>query len=68
MDVVEAMVAMAEEKACTVAQLAIAWLLSHDEVCSVIAGVTRMAHLEDNAGAVAVSLTAEELERLDALD
>ena len=68
LDVVEAMVAMAEEKACTVAQLTIAWLLARDEVCSVIAGVTRMAHLEDNAGAVAESLTAEELERLDALD
>lgn len=67
LDVIEAMVAMAESKGCTVPQLAIAWLLSHDTVCSVIAGVTNIAHLEDNTGAVDVSLTQEDLDRLDAL-
>jgi aryl-alcohol dehydrogenase-like predicted oxidoreductase len=67
LNLVERLAAMAEEKGCTLAQLSIVWLLSHDVVCSVIAGVTRMEQLEDNAAAVSVSLTQSELERLDRL-
>jgi aryl-alcohol dehydrogenase-like predicted oxidoreductase len=59
--------AIAGRKGCTLAQLAIAWLLSHEVVCSVIAGVTRMEHLEDNARATFVSLTEEERTEIDQL-
>ncbi len=62
---VESLLALAADKGCTLSQLAIAWLLSHDAVCSVIAGVTKIAHLEDNVGAPAVKLSSEELARLD---
>ena len=49
----------------SIAGVAIAWLLSHEEVPSVIAGVTRMEHLEDNARATDLVLSPEELTRLN---
>ncbi len=65
LDLVEKLISIAERKQCSLAQLAIAWLLAHEVTASVIAGVTRMAHLEDNAGAVHVTLTQAELEEID---
>ena len=59
--------AIAREKGCTLAQLAIAWLLSHEVVCSVIAGVTRTEQLIENAGATSVLLSEEELAQIDRL-
>jgi aryl-alcohol dehydrogenase-like predicted oxidoreductase len=67
LNLVEELDAVAKDKGCTLAQLAIAWLLSHNVVCSVIAGVTRIEQLEDNVGAVSVSLAEDELEELDRL-
>ena len=64
-DIVEALVRMAQEKQCTVAQLAIAWLLANEQIPSVIAGVTRMEQLEDNAAAVKVELTGEEISQMN---
>ena len=57
---------MAKAKSCSPAQLAIAWLLKHPQVASVIAGCTKLEHLEDNAGAWAIKLTKAEMEELDA--
>ena len=65
LDLVEKLDAIARRKGCSLAQMSIAWLLSHEVVCSVIAGVTRMGHLEDNVGAPSVSFTKEELEEID---
>ncbi len=62
---VDNLAAIAERKGCTVAQLSIAWLLSHEMVPSVIAGATRMEQLEENAGAPGVELTADELAEID---
>lgn len=67
LDIVEELMVMAEEKHCTLAQLAIAWLLSHDVVCSVIAGVTSLEHLEGNIGSIHVTFTSDELEKIDRL-
>jgi len=64
---VEGLNAVAGRKGCSMAQLAIAWLLSHEVVSSVIAGVTKIEHLEDNAGAISVELTKEDLEEIDKL-
>jgi len=61
LDKVEKLIGIAEQKGCTLAQLANAWLLSHDEVCSVITGVTKMEHVIDNAKSVQVTLTEDEL-------
>jgi len=67
LNLVEDLDVIAKDKGCTLAQLAIAWLLSHDVVRSVIAGVTRIEHLKDNARAPSVSLTQSELEEMDRL-
>ncbi|MBN1402007.1 MAG: aldo/keto reductase [Anaerolineae bacterium] len=64
---IEQLIAIAQRLGCTLAQLAIAWLLSHESVPTVIAGVTRLEHLEENAGAPAVSLDAETLAEIDRL-
>jgi aryl-alcohol dehydrogenase-like predicted oxidoreductase len=64
---VEKLSAIAERKACTLAQLAIAWLLAHEPICSVIAGVTKLSHLEDNVQATDVHLSEEDMAEIDAL-
>jgi voltage-dependent potassium channel beta subunit len=58
---------IARELGVTMAQLAIGWLLRLPQVTSVITGATRLAHLEDNLGAIEVveKLTPEVLERID---
>lgn len=57
--------AMAAEKGCTAAQLAIAWVLAQGEDIVPIPGTKRRSYLEQNIGALEVSLTKEELERID---
>jgi aryl-alcohol dehydrogenase-like predicted oxidoreductase len=57
---------MAEEKDCTPAQLALAWVLAQGEDIVPIPGTRRRRHLEDNIGAVEVTLSSEDLERLTA--
>ena len=62
---VEGLAELAKEKDITMPQLALAWLLSHSQVPSVIAGVTKMEHLEDNVKAAQVTLTEEDLKGID---
>jgi aryl-alcohol dehydrogenase-like predicted oxidoreductase len=47
------------------AQLALAWVLHRPGVTSPIIGPRTMAQLEDNLGAVDVTFTEEDYERLD---
>ena len=49
----------------SVAQVALAWLLAKEAVTSVIIGARRMDQLEDNLQSVDLTLTAEEVARLD---
>jgi aryl-alcohol dehydrogenase-like predicted oxidoreductase len=58
---------MADEKGCTPAQLALAWLLAQGDDVAPIPGTTRRARLEENLGAVDVHLSADDLARLDEL-
>lgn len=51
---------IAIRKGCTPAQLAIAWVLAQDEDMVPIPGTKRVKYLEDNLGALEVSLTAED--------
>jgi aryl-alcohol dehydrogenase-like predicted oxidoreductase len=51
----------------SVAQVALAWLLSKPVVSSIIIGASKTQQLEDNLGALNVALAAEELSELDAL-
>ena len=66
LNAVEKLVPIAEAKRISLAQLPIAWLLSKRSVVSVIAGVTRMEHLEDNAKATKVQLAQEEIAQIEA--
>lgn len=59
--------AVAHEWGITPAQAAISWLLSRPAVNCAIVGAETPAELEENAGAVDVSLSADQLQRLDAI-
>ena len=48
-------------------ELAIAWLLAQPQVCSVIAGATRLDHVLANAKAAEWRMSAEEVEQVNAL-
>jgi aryl-alcohol dehydrogenase-like predicted oxidoreductase len=65
-DAVEPLLALAAGAGCTPAQLALAWLLHQGDDVTPIPGTTRVSHLEENAGAVELPLTGEELQLLDA--
>ncbi|OYR11533.1 aldo/keto reductase [Brucella grignonensis] len=58
---------IAREKQVTPAQLALAWVLNQGDFIVPIPGARKINHLEDNAKAVNVTLTTEELERLNTL-
>jgi aryl-alcohol dehydrogenase-like predicted oxidoreductase len=64
LDVIEA---LAKEKGCTAGQIALAWVTYQPGVTSPIIGPRTMAHLEDNLGALAVSLSDDDRARLDAV-
>jgi aryl-alcohol dehydrogenase-like predicted oxidoreductase len=57
---------IAAEKGVTPAQLAIAWVLARGDDLVPIPGTKRSPYLEQNAGAVEVELTQDELTRIDA--
>ena len=59
--------ALAKEKGCTTAQLALAWVLAQGEDIVPIPGTRHVRYLDDNIGALDVELTQEDLDRLDAI-
>ncbi|MCX7173531.1 MAG: aldo/keto reductase [Proteobacteria bacterium] len=52
---------------CSMAQLALAWLLTRGDHVLPLIGTTRMDHLEENLGTAQVALSTQTLSRLDAL-
>jgi aryl-alcohol dehydrogenase-like predicted oxidoreductase len=59
--------AMATEKGCTSAQLALAWVLAQAEHIIPIPGTRREKYLRENVAAIEMTLTAADLARLDAI-
>jgi aryl-alcohol dehydrogenase-like predicted oxidoreductase len=57
---------IAQGKGVTPAQLALAWVLAQGDDVVPIPGTKRREYLEQNAGAVDVELTADDLARIDA--
>jgi aryl-alcohol dehydrogenase-like predicted oxidoreductase len=57
--------AMAKEKGCTTAQLALAWVLAQGDDIVPIPGTKHVRYLDDNIGALQVQLTDADLKRLD---
>jgi aryl-alcohol dehydrogenase-like predicted oxidoreductase len=64
---VHAVEAMAKDKGVTPAQLALAWVLAQGQDIVPIPGTRRLKYLEDNLGAVEVSLSPAEVNRLSSL-
>ncbi len=58
--------ALAEAKGVTPSQLALAWVMARNPHIVPIPGTRRRKYLEDNAGAVSVTLSAAELAEIDA--
>jgi aryl-alcohol dehydrogenase-like predicted oxidoreductase len=56
---------LAQAKACTPSQLALAWVLARGEDIVPIPGTKKRAYLEENMAAAEITLTAEELARID---
>jgi aryl-alcohol dehydrogenase-like predicted oxidoreductase len=56
---------IAAEKSCQASQLALAWVLAQGEEIIPIPGTTRRAHLEQNLAALEITLTAQDLARLN---
>jgi len=65
LDLVARIETTAKEKKCTPGQLALAWLLEQGEDIIPIPGTKRRKYLEENAGALNVVLTAQDLQRID---
>jgi aryl-alcohol dehydrogenase-like predicted oxidoreductase len=58
---------LAAEKHCTPAQLALAWVLARGEQVIPIPGTKRIATLEENLGALDITLSAAELADIDTI-
>ena len=67
LDLVTRVGEIAKEKGCTPAQLALAWLHAQGDDLVPIPGTKTRARLEENLGALGVSLTADDLARIDAV-
>jgi aryl-alcohol dehydrogenase-like predicted oxidoreductase len=65
LDLVKKIEEMASKKGCSASQLALAWLLAQGEDIVPIPGTKRRKYLEENVGALQVSLTLEELEEIE---
>jgi aryl-alcohol dehydrogenase-like predicted oxidoreductase len=67
LEIVQRVEVMAAEKKCTPAQLALAWVLAKGPDVVPIPGTKRRKYLDENLGALQISLTAGDFARLDAI-
>lgn len=66
-DIVDGLRPIADEKGCTLSQLALAWCMHQPGVTSPIIGPRTMEQLEDNLGAMDISITDADRARIDEL-
>ena len=66
-NIVETLVAIADERGVSAAQVALAWLIGRKAVTSVIIGGRTEAQFKDNLAAAELKLTEQERSRLDAV-
>src|SRR5436190_4122788 len=67
LEIVDRMRRVAARKQCTPAQLALAWVLARGDDIVPIPGSKRRERLDENAAAVDIRLTGEDLQEMDAL-
>ncbi|MFX1513250.1 MAG: aldo/keto reductase [Promethearchaeota archaeon] len=65
-DVVDQVVAVAQEKDVTPTQIALAWLFSKDYITTPIIGATKIDHLEQAVEALEIQLSSDDIKRLEA--
>lgn len=65
LDLVARIEAIAKEKGCTASQLALAWVMAQGDDVVPIPGTKRRRYLEENVAADQVTLTPEDLARID---
>jgi aryl-alcohol dehydrogenase-like predicted oxidoreductase len=65
LDTVDRVTEIAKEKGCTASQLALAWVLAQGDDIVPIPGTKRAHYLDENLAAAEISLTDEELSRID---
>jgi aryl-alcohol dehydrogenase-like predicted oxidoreductase len=64
-NVVEAVRSVAKERGCSMAQVALAWLLSKPTVVAPIIGATKLSHLQAAIDAVGMQLSLPEIDALE---
>ncbi|RNI30477.1 aldo/keto reductase [Rufibacter latericius] len=67
LDLVQKIEDMARNKGCSASQLALAWLLAQGEEIVPIPGTKRRKYLDENVGALQVSLSKDELADIEAI-
>jgi aryl-alcohol dehydrogenase-like predicted oxidoreductase len=65
LDVLDKVISLAEAKGVTPGQLALAWVLAQGDDLVPIPGTRRVANLEENAAAVGITLTPEDLAAIE---
>jgi len=65
-DIVDVVERIAKERGVSMAQIAMAWVLSKRDVTAPIVGATKLHHLEDAISSLDVVLSAEEIAQLEA--
>ena len=66
-EICERVAMVAEAHGTTMAAVALAWVLSKDDICCPIIGASQPGQLENLVGALDLELTTDEIEGLDAL-
>ena len=64
-DLLETVIAIANEKDCTPSQLALAWCAQQPGITCPIVGIRTMEQLEQNLGAIEVKITDQDRTRID---
>jgi len=67
LELLEQLQEIASSKRCTLAQLALAWLLAQGDDIIPIPGTKRSRYLEENIGALAIELNKDDLRRLEVI-
>lgn len=66
LDLVQRVSEIAKQKGCTPSQLALAWVMAQSEIIVPIPGTKRRKYLEDNVGSINVTLTPDDLTKINA--
>ena len=64
---IELLIELANARGATPAQVALAWVLNHDDVTAPIVGADRPEYVEDVFGALDIALTPQERQALDTI-